>query len=549
MKNIFSATIKRRIYLTTFLPLVLLLALVLPVVGFHVRSLLVADHTQSQLTALELERFFIERWLQERLSDITFLARLDQLQKGSPQEIDGFLRRFADSDEEFTNAVFVSPRGNIVAGSLSSSTLSLADRAYFVDAARGVPSVSSVLTSRLSGKRIIAFASPVSSADGTFRGVIVATVQIAVLNNLMEEVNPRTGGRTYLLTRSGVLITNPAGNRPANGSAGVLPANGPSPEVERPLVDHDGHLMNDEILRRAVHQQASTTSYVNYTGKPVLGSYIWVKNGAWLLVYETPLSRVLASYRQYIGVLLGGVAVVVLILVPILLWSARSIERPLAVLETLSVQMRAQEFNIDCDGSVPGNAPREIRSLSLAFCQMARKIKETVGMLERLATTDVLTGLANRRLFLQEAPRLVEVSERAGSPCSLLMIDIDHFKEINDTYGHESGDIVLTEISSVLSQTIRDSDIVARVGGEEFAIVAPNSSLNAAADLGERIRSAVEMRGITLPDTVVYRTVSVGVAEYRSEIHKKGIDDVLAAADRALYVAKDSGRNRVVRGS
>jgi diguanylate cyclase (GGDEF)-like protein len=540
MKNIFSATIKRRIYLTTFLPLVLLLALVLPVVGFHVRSLLVADHTQSQLTALELERFFIERWLQERLSDITFLARLDQLQKGSPQEIDGFLRRFADSDEEFTNAVFVSPRGNIVAGSLSSSTLSLADRAYFVDAARGVPSVSSVLTSRLSGKRIIAFASPVSSADGTFRGVIVATVQIAVLNNLMEEVNPRTGGRTYLLTRSGVLITNPAG---------VLPANGSSPEVERPLVDHDGHLMNDEILRRAVHQQASTTSYVNYTGKPVLGSYIWVKNGAWLLVYETPLSRVLASYRQYIGVLLGGVAVVVLILVPILLWSARSIERPLAVLETLSVQMRAQEFNIDCDGSVPGNAPREIRSLSLAFCQMARKIKETVGMLERLATTDVLTGLANRRLFLQEAPRLVEVSERAGSPCSLLMIDIDHFKEINDTYGHESGDIVLTEISSVLSQTIRDSDIVARVGGEEFAIVAPNSSLNAAADLGERIRSAVEMRGITLPDTVVYRTVSVGVAEYRSEIHKKGIDDVLAAADRALYVAKDSGRNRVVRGS
>ena len=162
----------------------------------------------------------------------------------------------------------------------------------------------------------------------------------------------------------------------------------------------------------------------------------------------------------------------------------------------------------------------------------------------RLASTDGLTQVYNHRTFQERLGQEIARANRYSRPLSLLMIDVDHFKLYNDTYGHPQGDIVLQDLARLLQEMSRTSDTVARYGGEEFAIILPETDSVSAQKIGERLREQVEryafpgkehMPGGTL-------TVSIGVATYAS-IHSK--DDLLQAADMALYTAKRAGRNRV----
>jgi diguanylate cyclase (GGDEF)-like protein len=164
--------------------------------------------------------------------------------------------------------------------------------------------------------------------------------------------------------------------------------------------------------------------------------------------------------------------------------------------------------------------------------------------LQTQATTDVLTGLANRREFRGRLADEVERAHRYKTPLSLLMLDIDHFKRVNDTFGHPAGDAILNQIGVILSQVPRATDFAARYGGEEMAVICPQTGTEAAAILAERIRARVEGTLFALPDGESLRvTVSVGVATLPDHAHDA--DALLARADDALYDAKEVGRNRV----
>jgi diguanylate cyclase len=165
---------------------------------------------------------------------------------------------------------------------------------------------------------------------------------------------------------------------------------------------------------------------------------------------------------------------------------------------------------------------------------------------QRQAATDSLTGIANRRHFVELAERLIAQSMRYGRPCTLLVVDVDRFKTTNDTHGHAAGDAVLRSIVSVLKRTLRESDLLGRLGGDEFAVLLPETSLAMALVTAERLRGAVqneasqsEIRDLTL-------TVSIGVAAL-DEI-ARSLDAIHRKADAALYEAKRRGRNRVVSG-
>lgn len=158
------------------------------------------------------------------------------------------------------------------------------------------------------------------------------------------------------------------------------------------------------------------------------------------------------------------------------------------------------------------------------------------------ARTDTLTGLKNRRLFNEELDRMFAQRQRQGVTFSLIMLDVDHFKKFNDTYGHLAGDLVLRSVAQVLSNTLREMDIVCRYGGEEFAIVCPGSRLQEATIAAERVRAAVAGKTVALKEGNVQVTASLGVAEVTSaEI----ADGLIQRSDEALYSAKHSGRNRV----
>ncbi len=161
---------------------------------------------------------------------------------------------------------------------------------------------------------------------------------------------------------------------------------------------------------------------------------------------------------------------------------------------------------------------------------------------EKAATTDYLTGLSNRRNLLNVGIPLISGAHRAGHPVALAVMDIDRFKSINDTYGHDGGDVVLRELGKMLKDRFRTSDVVARFGGEEFCVITPDTELEAARALFDGFRQAVESHPFQVGDKTLAVTISIGVSGETSG----DIDTMITRADEMLYKAKNDGRNRVV---
>ncbi len=161
-----------------------------------------------------------------------------------------------------------------------------------------------------------------------------------------------------------------------------------------------------------------------------------------------------------------------------------------------------------------------------------------------MAMTDALTGLENRRSFFARGGEEIKRARRYQLPLSLLLLDVDEFKRVNDTYGHDIGDLVLQCIAHTLKESIREIDILARLGGEEFAILLPNTQAEAAAMLGERLRSSIEKETCACKGQNTRVTVSVGVAAHHADT--LDLDTLLRNADQAMYRAKSLGRNRVI---
>jgi diguanylate cyclase (GGDEF)-like protein/PAS domain S-box-containing protein len=185
------------------------------------------------------------------------------------------------------------------------------------------------------------------------------------------------------------------------------------------------------------------------------------------------------------------------------------------------------------------------------FTAVVRDVSERARMMDELrirATTDALTGLSNRRMFQEKSVDLLALANRHDHPLSAIMLDIDKFKTINDTYGHAEGDRVLKAIAVACNKVARESDVVARMGGEEFAILLPITSAEEAVGLAERLRIAVAENQYDHDwdggEPIAF-TVSAGIGEW--DPADKKIDDVLNRADKALYRAKEGGRNRVER--
>jgi diguanylate cyclase (GGDEF)-like protein len=172
-----------------------------------------------------------------------------------------------------------------------------------------------------------------------------------------------------------------------------------------------------------------------------------------------------------------------------------------------------------------------------------RKVLELALM--RLATTDALTGLPNRRYFLEAADLEIERVNRFGAAASLVMIDLDHFKTVNDTYGHAVGDEALRCLTKIFKKQLRQMDVFARIGGEEFVIMLPGTNETGGVIVAEKLRLALSETPVKSGQNQFHTTACFGVAEVRAG--DKGADDCLSRADAALYAAKRNGRNRVVR--
>ncbi|WP_448189546.1 diguanylate cyclase [Azospirillum sp. sgz301742] len=209
--------------------------------------------------------------------------------------------------------------------------------------------------------------------------------------------------------------------------------------------------------------------------------------------------------------------------------------------EVIGLAKDGREFPVEISIS------KDVQQDGLLLTAVIRDVTERKRFeseLKILATTDPLTGLSNRRAFLSAAERELGRVRRYGRPAAVLMFDIDHFKRINDTHGHAVGDVALQRVAAACRELLRDSDLVGRLGGEEFGVLLPETDTASALDVAERLRAALAAAVVPAPEgATLTLTASIGVAV--CEARDGSIEQALGRADRALYRAKGAGRNRI----
>ncbi len=373
-------------------------------------------------------------------------------------------------------------------------------------------------------KAAIGLAVPIRQADGKYVGSLMAKINLRAVADLLQRLAPRDpngegggggggGADIYVMTEQGRLIL-----RSRVSSAELMRTRLPT-DVVQPLTDREG----------------SSVEYKRADGRDVIGTLRRLPALRWATVVEMPRAE---AVRQAGG---GGTSV---LLIALLLAAALAayvgslIVRPLQRLSGVVAKAASGDTSVE----LPTGAGGEVGQLTQVFKNLVTRVREREGQgeLERLSVTDALTGLYNRRHLMGTLANEVQRSRRLRRTFSVLLADVDHFKQYNDTQGHLGGDAALVKIAEILRQTTRGVDSVARYGGEEFVVMLIEAPIATAAAVGERLRARVAGEDFGAGRL----TVSVGAAEYPT--HGETPEELIASADAAMYQAKNEGRDRVI---
>lgn len=276
----------------------------------------------------------------------------------------------------------------------------------------------------------------------------------------------------------------------------------------------------------------------------VLQFPLWITFSLWICAVMG-----LSAFRGLQGALIASVTMVVGSLL-VVGWNGMRFSPQTDVLVTLicmaSLALYLFLFSLDANrrALVLRAIRHKLMQSETALQQQLHEVQSLQSLLTQQVNCDPLTGLYNRRYLTETMGRELSRCMREGQPLSVLMIDIDHFKQVNDTYGHQAGDEVLKQLGAILVQEVWGSDLACRYGGEEFLVLFPNMALPAAQARAELYRQKVEVANFGLGEFQISMRLSIGVAGFPG--HATTPEGLIQAADRALYEAKRQGRNRVV---
>jgi len=375
------------------------------------------------------------------------------------------------------------------------------------------PTVSQAYVS-IAGNLVVFISQPIISPSGEYLGLVGGSVYIlkqSVLHTIIGSHFQQEGTYAFVADANRRLLHHPEAQRIG--------------EV----------LQNSPTVEAALRGETGSMEVPNSQGVEMLAGFAQVGDANWAVVAQQPRDLSLAPLSLLMRDMFIGLIPASLLGVLLIWGGALLITRPLRQLAYSAERLSAPE--------TPGELQhinswyREAAAIRQALVTGVGLMQQKFGRLNLEAQSDPLTGLANRRALGD----LLERLQQTARPYSVLALDIDHFKRVNDTHGHDAGDEALRRVAAVLRDSSRADDLACRSGGEEFVLLLPNTPLEAASGIAERIRETVA----NLPIPLVGRlTLSIGVAQ--SDGESLGSDAVLKQADRRLYRAKQTGRNRVI---
>jgi diguanylate cyclase (GGDEF)-like protein len=485
-------------------------------------------------------------WIEERRDDILLLSRIvpfdsgGRLDEAAAREL---LALFVEALPVFDEALLVGPDGRILAGravrggaeragadkgvdpvapDASDPSLGEAIAKARAEALLGKAFLSDIFAGQDGGPALILFSAPVSRGRA-IAGFVAGLLKVEDLARLVDEAGLKDLGSAYLVDMDGRLVSNP-------GFAGKFRESG----REGSRAGFDTRAARDLAAGRE-----GSAEYISYDGTAVIGAYRRIAPLGLGLVVELSRERALrpvASILEF--ALLFSVLLLLLLFAASAYLSARLIAPIGALIEGAESLIK--------DSFGPPIAVRtgtELDQLVGIFNRLAETLREREAGLRESAARDSLTGLYNHGRLEEFLAIEIKRRSRAGEAIAFVMIDIDHFKPVNDRHGHQAGDEVLRGVALILGECVRGGDVLGRYGGEEFGVILDARNDEEAEVFCERIRARVEETSFAARGLELRVTVSLGWTRAQAE----GCEpyDIVSRADRALYEAKNAGRNRV----
>jgi diguanylate cyclase (GGDEF)-like protein len=501
----------------------------------------VTSHTARELNLWLKERFYDLRVFSSSYEVSENVDKILRLQSAAAGEVEAqrrlqdYLKSVWGKFVDYEELMVVDPKGQVVASSADKpGTVKIrADWLKEADKQRAI--LGEPYWDEALKKAIMMIVEPIKAADGRFLGLFAAKINFGTIGDILENFALGKTGQVYLITPDGTLILS-------------------SRSTSLPFMQTK---LAAKTTRALFENKSVSLEYTDYLKKKVVGTLKHVPLLDWAVVAQIERGEAfgqIVRLRNLTLLMVSGLLLGIGLTAYLL---GLTIVRPLDRLTHGAAKVADGNLEVD----LPVVSRGELRYLFEAFNHMVARLRqgrkkldainETLRYknqeLEQLSVTDGLTGLHNHKHLIETLARQVAQAERYNHPFSVLMIDVDHFKKYNDTYGHPAGDDVLVKIASILKESVRTVDYAARYGGEEFLLVLSETPLEGALEVAERIRASVTEDAFGSDNEKVQITVSIGVAEFPA--NGDSSESIMASADAALYKAKRRGRNRVVEAA
>ncbi len=450
----------------------------------------------------------------------------------SLERLEAYLASVEEKFADYAELMVIDLHGRVVASSKRQIARERVPQQWIEHVEAGDPIVGDLYWDGTLSAAVIPIAQPVRDVQNARLGVLVAKVDFGSVGEILRDYAPGSENELYVITKEALVLTSSQQMSAAFMTSTLAPM----------------------TAKELFANSRVTLAFESFRGREVVGTLEPIERLGWGVVAHKDREEAYAQIAELRNTTLSVISAILIIIGAAAYLLGLTIVNPLDRLTAGAAKIASGDLQV----RLPVFFAGELGTMTEAFNNMAKRLRLTLGELDttnkelreknkelhNLAITDGLTGLNNRRHMMETLAQEVARAVRYDKRFSILMVDIDQFKNYNDLHGHLAGDVVLKDLGAFLKESLRTEDYAARYGGEEFLLLLPETGPEGAGQLAERLRKRLEEKKIGAINMLHGITVCVGVAAFPE--NGDDPDELINQADRAMYKAKLAGRNRVM---